>query len=101
MLTLFRWLGRCEGCSFLLLLGFAMPLKYIWSQPQYVHVIGMAHGALFVAYVMAATYFAVELKWSIKVIGLCFMAAVVPFGTFLFEKRYLAAIMGNDRTSGS
>ena len=69
---MFRWLGRFEGCSFLLLLGFAMPMKYIWLQPQYVHVVGMAHGGFFVAYLLAALYSAVELKWNKKIMALCF-----------------------------
>jgi len=45
-----RIAGIIEGISFLLLLGLAMPMKYFAGQPQYVRVIGMIHGMLFLAY---------------------------------------------------
>jgi integral membrane protein len=37
-----------EGISFLVLLGIAMPLKYMAGIPEPVTVIGWAHGVLFV-----------------------------------------------------
>jgi integral membrane protein len=89
MLSLFRWIGRFEGISFLLLLFIAMPLKYIWGMPEYVRVVGMAHGGLFLAYVAMANYVALELRWSRKVWFLSMAAAVLPFGTFIFEKKHL------------
>jgi integral membrane protein len=91
MLSLFRWIGRFEGISFLLLLFIAMPLKYIWGMPEYVRVVGMAHGGLFLAYVAMANYAALELRWSRKVWFLSMAAAVLPFGTFIFEKKHLPA----------
>ena len=38
-----RIIGFLEGLSFLLLLGYAMPLKYLWGEPAAVQQIGMAH----------------------------------------------------------
>ena len=49
-----RVIGLLEGISFLVLLGVAMPLKYVWDEPQAVRGVGMAHGVLFLAYVTAA-----------------------------------------------
>jgi integral membrane protein len=89
MMSLFRWIGRFEGISFLLLLGIAMPLKYIWGMPKAVSVVGMAHGVLFIGYVAMANYVALELRWSRKVWLLSMVAAVLPFGTFVFEKKHL------------
>jgi integral membrane protein len=89
MMSLFRWIGRFEGISFLLLLFIAMPLKYIWGKPEAVRVVGMAHGGLFLAYVAMANYVALELRWSWKVWLMSMMASVFPFGTFVFEKKYL------------
>ena len=37
-----------EGVSFLVLLGVAMPLKYLAGWPLAVRVVGMAHGILFI-----------------------------------------------------
>jgi integral membrane protein len=43
-----RIVAFLEGVSYLVLLGIAMPLKYIAGIPQAVRVVGMAHGVLFV-----------------------------------------------------
>ena len=49
-----RVIGWWEGVSFLLLLGVAMPLKYFADWPLGVRYVGMAHGILFLLYVVAA-----------------------------------------------
>lgn len=85
----FRWIGRLEGMSFLLLLGIAMPLKYLAGYPQAVSVVGMAHGILFMVYLLAANFIATSQSWSKKVWFMSYVAAVLPLGTFIFEKKYL------------
>ena len=42
-----RVVGFWEGISFLVLLGIAMPLKYLAGWPDAVRVVGMAHGVFF------------------------------------------------------
>lgn len=85
----FRWVGRLEGSSFLILILIAMPLKYIFGHPEAVKAVGMAHGMLFILYIAAANYLALENHWSKKIWLLSLLAAVLPLGTFLFEIRYL------------
>ncbi|MDL5376995.1 DUF3817 domain-containing protein [Exiguobacterium mexicanum] len=87
--TRFKWLGYTEGMSFLLLLLFAMPLKYLAGMPLAVSIVGAAHGFFFVAYVAAAVYMAWRFNWGFKVLVLAVMASVIPFGPFLLEKRVL------------
>ncbi|MES2503883.1 MAG: DUF3817 domain-containing protein [Myxococcota bacterium] len=82
----FQILGRLEGCSFLLLLLFAMPAKYYLQMPIGVRVLGPVHGILFLGYCVAAFTLAVEDGWSLKKHLLAYAAAVVPFGPFLFER---------------
>lgn len=89
MINAFRWLGRFEGSSFILLLLVAMPLKYIWGKPEAVKIVGMAHGVLFLLYLFAANFVGQQLNWSKKVWALSYVAAVLPLGTFLFEKKHL------------
>jgi len=53
----FLWLRRAgiaEGTSFLVLIGIAMPLKYIFHQPMAVKIFGWAHGILFVGFLSLA-----------------------------------------------
>ena len=89
MLKFFKYLALAEGVSALLLLFFAMPMKYIFDTPVYVKNIGMAHGILFVAYIITATLLKFSQKWEIrKYVEIC-LASIPPFGTFYIEKKYL------------
>lgn len=88
---IFRLVSFLEAISFLVLLFVAMPLKYMYDLPQYVSVVGMAHGILFVAYLIGAYWMYEKLSWSLKtllIVGLC---SVLPFGPFYAEKKYLPA----------
>jgi len=90
MIKLFRGISLLEGLSLLALLFIAMPLKYIWGNPEYVRVVGMAHGLLFVAYILFAIMTKFELNWKIKTLFIVFAASVIPFGTFYVDKKYLS-----------
>lgn len=81
----FRLIGFAEGISFLLLLGIAMPLKYLAGEPRPVTWVGWAHGALFVAYVVAVGQAAFAARWNVVRIGAALFASLVPFGPFLFD----------------
>jgi integral membrane protein len=89
LVQIFRVIGWLEGSSFLLLLFVGMPLKYIWENPVAVKALGMPHGILFIAYVLLANMIAEEMEWPLKVRAFAFIASVLPFGTFIFEHRYL------------
>ncbi|MEN0057283.1 MAG: DUF3817 domain-containing protein [Bdellovibrio sp.] len=89
MIQAFRVLGWFEGLSFLLLLFVAMPIKYIAGNPEYVKMLGPIHGFLFIGYVLFGNFLAGELQWPLKVRIYSILAAVLPFGTFVFEKKYL------------
>lgn len=91
MLTIFRRVAWLEGVSLLLLLFVAMPLKYGLGLPQAVRMVGMAHGLLFLAYVVLLFRCAVEFRWNARMLLVGFVASSVPFGTFWFDKRYLAS----------
>jgi len=89
MVKLFKYIALLEGISLLLLLFFAMPMKYIYELPIYVKVIGMAHGLLFIAYIALAVMLKIEEKWPIKKFVIVCIASIIPFGTFYVEKKYL------------
>lgn len=82
-----RVVAFLEGVSFLVLLGIAMPLKYAFGQPLAVKHVGMAHGVLFVLYVLLLLGAALEHGWSARKILLAFGASLVPFGTFWADKK--------------
>ncbi|GAB2791065.1 integral membrane protein [Hymenobacter luteus] len=82
-----RVVGFLEGISFLVLLGIAMPLKYLLGQPEAVRMVGMAHGLLFVAYVLLVLQVSLERSWSWRKALLALAASLVPLGTFWADKK--------------
>lgn len=89
VLKAFRLVALAEGLSFLLLLGVAMPLKYAWGLPEAVRWAGMAHGMLFLGYMALAPMILVQLGWPRgRAVGL-FLAAFLPFGTFVLDRTWL------------
>ncbi|MFU8805455.1 MAG: DUF3817 domain-containing protein [Bradymonadaceae bacterium] len=81
----FRVIAISEGISFLLLLGVAMPLKYIAGQPSMVTWVGWIHGLLFILYVLTGAHAALERRWSLTLIVAAFGASLIPFATFYLD----------------
>ena len=81
----FKWIAYLEGTSFLVLLGIAMPLKYMYGDPTAVRMVGWVHGLFFLLYMGALALIASEQSWPLKKTFLGMLAGVVPFGPFIFE----------------
>ena len=84
---LLRKVGVLEGTSLLVLLFIAMPLKYIWQKPEAVKIVGWVHGALFVLFIALALVVYDQRSWPFRKLVLAFVAAFLPFGTFVFDKK--------------
>ena len=82
-----RAIGIIEGISFLLLLVVAMPLKYIAGMPLAVTWAGWLHGLLFMAFCVALTQAHQETQWGIRRSGMVLIAALLPFGPFVIDRR--------------
>ena len=90
-----RLLALLDGISYLLLLGICVPLKYIWDIPEPTNPVGLAHGVLFVAYCLWVLIVTREKKWSFKTMFLAGFASLLPFGTFLADKKIFIPEQGN------
>ncbi|MDN6275239.1 DUF3817 domain-containing protein [Psychrobacter sp.] len=77
--------GYLEGTSFLLLLGIAMPLKYMLDMPEAVRYIGMAHGVLFIAYILMLVITASKIKMPLWAMPAGVLGSFLPFGPFVFD----------------
>lgn len=77
-----RILAFIEGVSFLVILFITMPLKYYADMPQPNKIFGMAHGLLFILYVLAVVQSKIEYNWPLKKTFLALLASIIPFGTF-------------------
>ena len=80
-----RIIAFIEGCSYLLL-SFTMILKYKFSMPQPNYVVGLAHGILFVLYIVLLLQVSFLQKWSIVKMFWAFIASLIPLGTFYADK---------------
>lgn len=95
-----RWffsIARAEGISLLLLFGLYMPLKYVakiqldGGQGWF----GWVHGVLLVLFLVALFHVGWG-RWSRKRMAWAFAASMVPFGTFVFERRQRLPRAGDD-----
>ena len=55
--------------------------------PKPNYFIGMAHGFLFILYIVLLVLVSYQYKWSLKKIALSFIASLIPFGTFYANKK--------------
>ena len=77
-----RVVAFLEGMSFLILLGIAMPLKYMWGMPEYLRAVGMTHGLFFIGFLCMVAVVGSSDDWSPRKYAMAFIASVTPFGTF-------------------
>ena len=110
MIFFFRVVSILEGLSYVLLLFFAVPLKYLIGNEIYVKFLGLPHCILFALYIVIA--FTIQfrnislkkpysikiynLKFTRKAITFCFilLSSLIPFGTFYIDKKYLRKLNG-------
>lgn len=90
MIKFFKYLAIAEGWSFLIILFLTMPLKYLAGIGMPNKIIGMAHGVLFLSYMVLAIIVGQLLKWNFKKLLIVMVMSVVPFGTFWMEEKYLS-----------
>ncbi len=81
-----RLVGILEGVSFLVLLGIAMPLKYLCGQPLAVRIVGLIHGLLFLWFCGVLLNAKDAAGWDLKKAGRVFVAALLPFGPFVIDR---------------
>lgn len=91
MSKIFKYTAISEGVSFLILL-----VNMLFIKPSNMDLyktllfpIGMAHGVLFIGYVILAILIKKEQNWSLKDFFVVQLASFIPFGTFYIEKKYL------------
>ncbi len=89
MVLLFRIVALLEGLSYIALLFIGVPFKYLAGDPQYVKMLGMPHGMLFMGYLVLAYLIKEEMQWTKKEFRIVLLASIIPFGTFIVERKYL------------
>ncbi len=96
-----RVVALVEAISYLVLLGVAMPLKYVRGEPLAVTVVGMLHGLLFLLLVWLLLRAHFEAKWSKRRVWLVFAASLVPLWPFVLDRRVRAWIRDTPPPAGA
>lgn len=87
MIQRMRVLGWLEGVSLIVLVFVAMPLKYMGDMPIYVRIAGTIHGIFFPLYCLQLAYVGKKLSWRLDKSLTFFVAALIPFATFMLDGR--------------
>ena len=91
MTNLFKYIAISEGFSYLALFFNMLVIKA--NNPvlykTLLFPIGMAHGVLFIGYVILAFVITKKQNWNLKELAIVQIASLLPFGTFYIEKKYV------------
>lgn len=87
MLRRIRMTSLTEAVSYLLLVGVAMPLKYVWGIALAVQIVGMIHGVLFMILIWLLIRAGFESPWPKSRLWLLAMASLVPLVPFFLDRR--------------
>lgn len=82
---LYRTLAFAEAVTWTLLIT-GLLMKYVWDLGDLgVRVGGTIHGFAFLAYAMTAVLVGVNQRWSVPLIGLGVLTAILPYATIPFD----------------
>jgi integral membrane protein len=87
----FRVIAYVVGVG-LLALTAAFILDRGFGQDQYMNIVGPVHGFLYILYLLAIVDLALKARWSMKGAVLVMLAGVVPFLSFVAERRVTAKV---------
>ncbi len=82
------------GIMLLVLVGVAMPLQYIGHEPEMASVVSVAHGLLYIVYLVTAADLARRARFSAGQLVAVVCAGFLPFLAFYVEWRTSRRIAG-------
>lgn len=91
MTKLFKFTAIAEGISYLVLFFNMLVIKpnNLDLYKTLLFPIGMAHGVLFIGYVILAFAIYKSQNWNFKELAIVQLASLLPFATFYVEKKYV------------
>lgn len=95
----YRVMAYVTGVLLLVLVLVAMPMKYVGDDGTLVSIVGIAHGWLYMLYVVSAGVLAYKARWSLLKSLLVVLAGTVPFASFVAERRVVRDAAPNLRVT--
>jgi integral membrane protein len=91
MTRLFKFVAVAEGISYLVLFFNMLVIKPndLGLYKALLFPVGMAHGLLFMGYVLLAILIREDQQWKWKDFIIVQLASLLPFATFYIEKKYV------------
>ena len=83
----YRVMAYVVGVMLLLLVAVAMPLKYLADNSGLVKIVAPLHGAMFIVYLLTVLQLAFSRRWPARRTVLVMLGGVVPFLSFVTERR--------------
>lgn len=87
LLVVYRIAAWVTGTGLLLLVFYAMPMKYLAGDPYPVQIIGMLHGFLYMVYIVATLVLAERARFTPRYSLLVLLAGTVPIASFVAERK--------------
>lgn len=85
-----RIIAFLEGISLLVLVGVAVPMKYVGNDASLVKTMGPVHGLLFLLFIINTISVGIEYKWHFReTTWKVLLACIIPFGTFYIDRKIL------------
>lgn len=91
-LLAYRISAWVTGVGLLVLVLVAMPLKYFFGQPQLVAIVGVAHGFLYMIYIVCTLLLAEKCRWKPLDALIILICGTIPVASFLAERRVTARV---------
>ena len=91
-LLAYRVAAWVTGTGLVILVFIAMPLKYFFGQPLLVSIVGMAHGFLYMAYIVITLLLAERCRWRPVDALIILACGTIPLASFFAERRVTARV---------
>lgn len=86
-LIAYRIMAWVTGVGLILLVFYAIPVKYIGGDGRPTALIGMIHGFLYMGYIVVTLVLAERMRWKPVKALLILLAGTIPIASFVAERK--------------
>jgi integral membrane protein len=83
--TLYRTVSIAEAVTWTALIAAIVARNGFGAEVPFFFAVGLAHGIVFIAYVVSAVVVGLNQRWSVLVIVVAALTAIPPYGTLIMD----------------